>query len=70
MTETRTDTDIETGTETVTDRPVVLSVCSYMTDGGLSRYTHCLNRLPDGMAAVRETLHRNTFKGQGDATDR
>uniref|UniRef100_A0A8C7LUH2 Neuron navigator 2b n=1 Tax=Oncorhynchus mykiss TaxID=8022 RepID=A0A8C7LUH2_ONCMY len=41
----------------------------YMTDGGLSRYTHCLNRLPDGMAAVRETLHRNTFKGQGDATD-
>ncbi|XP_029552875.1 neuron navigator 2 isoform X9 [Salmo trutta] len=42
---------------------------SYMTDGGLSRYTHCLNRLPDGMAAVRETLHRNTFKGQGDATD-
>ncbi|XP_052330706.1 neuron navigator 2-like isoform X8 [Oncorhynchus keta] len=42
---------------------------SYMTDGGLSRYTHCLNRLPDGMAAVRETLHRNTFKGQGDSTD-
>uniref|UniRef100_A0A4W5NQL4 Neuron navigator 2 n=1 Tax=Hucho hucho TaxID=62062 RepID=A0A4W5NQL4_9TELE len=41
----------------------------YMTDGGLSRYTHCLNRLPDGMAAVRETLHHNTFKGQGDATD-
>ncbi|KAK6319931.1 hypothetical protein J4Q44_G00090380 [Coregonus suidteri] len=41
----------------------------YMTDGGLSRYTHRLNRLPDGMVAVRETLHRNTFKGQGDATD-
>uniref|UniRef100_A0A673WEJ0 Neuron navigator 2 n=1 Tax=Salmo trutta TaxID=8032 RepID=A0A673WEJ0_SALTR len=39
----------------------------YMTDGGLSLYTRRLNRLPDGMAAVRETLQRNTSTGQGDA---
>ncbi|XP_045544917.1 neuron navigator 2 isoform X4 [Salmo salar] len=39
----------------------------YMTDGGLSLYTRRLNRLPDGMAAVRETLRRNTSTGQGDA---
>ncbi|XP_075044535.1 neuron navigator 2 isoform X5 [Mixophyes fleayi] len=39
----------------------------YMTDGGLSLYTRRLNRLPDGMAAVRETLQRNASGGQGDA---
>uniref|UniRef100_A0A8C9W9C3 Neuron navigator 2 n=1 Tax=Scleropages formosus TaxID=113540 RepID=A0A8C9W9C3_SCLFO len=39
----------------------------YMTDGGLSLYTRRLNRLPDGMAAVRETLQRNASTGQGDA---
>uniref|UniRef100_A0A6Q2XE06 Neuron navigator 3 n=1 Tax=Esox lucius TaxID=8010 RepID=A0A6Q2XE06_ESOLU len=39
----------------------------YMTDGGLSLYARRLNRLPDGMAAVRETLQRNTSTGQGDA---
>uniref|UniRef100_A0A7N8YK61 Neuron navigator 3 n=1 Tax=Mastacembelus armatus TaxID=205130 RepID=A0A7N8YK61_9TELE len=39
----------------------------YMTDGGLGLYTRRLNRLPDGMTAVRETLHRNTSSGQGDA---
>ncbi|GLD55801.1 neuron navigator 2 isoform X3 [Lates japonicus] len=38
-----------------------------MTDGGLGLYTRRLNRLPDSMAAVRETLHRNTSSGQGDA---
>ncbi|KAF3832991.1 hypothetical protein F7725_026656 [Dissostichus mawsoni] len=38
-----------------------------MTDGGLGMYTRRLNRLPDSMAAVRETLHRNTSSGQGDA---
>ncbi|XP_028256996.1 neuron navigator 2 isoform X3 [Parambassis ranga] len=38
----------------------------YMTDGGLGLYTRRLNRLPDSMAAVRET-HRNTSSGQGDA---
>ncbi|XP_041693824.2 neuron navigator 2 isoform X3 [Coregonus clupeaformis] len=41
----------------------------YMTDGGLGMYTLRLNCLPDGMAVVRETLHHNTSKGQGDATD-
>lgn len=41
--------------------------CSYMTDGGLGLYTRRLNRLPDSMAAVRETLHRNASSGQGDA---
>uniref|UniRef100_A0A3Q3GW46 Neuron navigator 3 n=1 Tax=Kryptolebias marmoratus TaxID=37003 RepID=A0A3Q3GW46_KRYMA len=41
-------------------------VTSYMTDGGLGLYTRRLNRLPDSMAAVRETLHRNTSSGQGD----
>uniref|UniRef100_A0A4W5K910 Neuron navigator 2 n=1 Tax=Hucho hucho TaxID=62062 RepID=A0A4W5K910_9TELE len=41
----------------------------YMTDGGLGMYTRHLNRLPDGMAVVRETLHRNSSKGEGDATD-
>uniref|UniRef100_A0A673ZNZ1 Neuron navigator 2 n=1 Tax=Salmo trutta TaxID=8032 RepID=A0A673ZNZ1_SALTR len=41
----------------------------YMTDGGVGVYTRRLNRLPDGMAVVRETLHRNSSKGQGDATD-
>ncbi|XP_014833630.1 PREDICTED: neuron navigator 2-like isoform X4 [Poecilia mexicana] len=40
---------------------------SYMTDGGLGLYTRRLNRLPDSMAAVRETLHRNASSGQGDA---
>ncbi|XP_071975022.1 neuron navigator 2 isoform X7 [Engystomops pustulosus] len=39
----------------------------YMTDGGLGLYTRRLNRLPDGMSAVRETLQRNTSMGQGDA---
>ncbi|XP_047219976.1 neuron navigator 2 isoform X1 [Girardinichthys multiradiatus] len=39
----------------------------YMTDGGLGLYTRRLNRLPDNMAAVRETLHRNMSPGQGDA---
>ncbi|XP_054625938.1 neuron navigator 2 isoform X3 [Dunckerocampus dactyliophorus] len=39
----------------------------YMTDGGLGLYTRRLNRLPDNMSAVRETLHRNTSSGQGDA---
>uniref|UniRef100_A0A3Q0TF58 Neuron navigator 3 n=1 Tax=Amphilophus citrinellus TaxID=61819 RepID=A0A3Q0TF58_AMPCI len=42
-------------------------VTSYMTDGGLGLYTRRLNRLPDSMAAVRETLHRNASSGQGDA---
>ncbi|KAK1891341.1 Neuron navigator 2 [Dissostichus eleginoides] len=42
----------------------------YMTDGGLGMYTRRLNRLPDSMAAVRETLHRNTSSGQGDADSR
>uniref|UniRef100_A0A8C7HMN4 Neuron navigator 2 n=1 Tax=Oncorhynchus kisutch TaxID=8019 RepID=A0A8C7HMN4_ONCKI len=41
----------------------------YMADGGVGIYTRRLNRLPDGMAVVRETLHRNSSKGQGDATD-
>ncbi|XP_019895859.2 neuron navigator 2 isoform X3 [Esox lucius] len=36
----------------------------HMTDGGPSVCTGRLNRLP-----VRETLHRKTSKGQGDATD-
>ncbi|KAM9861342.1 neuron navigator 2 [Aulostomus maculatus] len=39
----------------------------YMTDGGLGLYTRRLNRMPDSMTAVRETLHRNTSSGQGDA---
>ncbi|XP_077476471.1 neuron navigator 2 isoform X3 [Stigmatopora argus] len=39
----------------------------YMTDGGLGLYTRRLNRLPDSMAAVRETLHRKASSGQGDA---
>nr|KAF6325137.1 hypothetical protein mMyoMyo1_013691 [Myotis myotis] len=38
-----------------------------MTDGGLGLYTRRLNRLPDGMAVVRETLQRNTSLGLGDA---
>uniref|UniRef100_A0A8C9N4U3 Neuron navigator 2 n=1 Tax=Serinus canaria TaxID=9135 RepID=A0A8C9N4U3_SERCA len=32
----------------------------YLTDGGLGLYTRRLNRLPDGMATVRETLQRGT----------
>nr|XP_021327536.1 neuron navigator 2 isoform X7 [Danio rerio] len=39
----------------------------YMTDGGLSLYTRRLNRLPDGMAMVRENLQRNASTSQGDA---
>ncbi|KAJ8344343.1 hypothetical protein SKAU_G00316720 [Synaphobranchus kaupii] len=39
----------------------------YMTDGGLSIYARRLNRLPDGMAVVGETIQRNASKGQGDA---
>ncbi|XP_059382665.1 neuron navigator 2-like isoform X8 [Carassius carassius] len=38
-----------------------------MTDGGLSLYTRRLNRLPDGMAMVRESLQRKASTGQGDA---
>lgn len=45
----------------------VLLFYSYLTDGGLGLYTRRMNRLPDGMAVVRETLHRNTSSGQGDA---
>ncbi|XP_051997601.1 neuron navigator 2 isoform X1 [Xyrauchen texanus] len=42
----------------------------YMTDGGLSLYTRRLNRLPDGMAMVRETLQRNaTAQGDADSWD-
>lgn len=44
-----------------------LSVCCrYLTDGGLGLYTRRLNRLPDTMTSVRETLHRNASSGQGD----
>ncbi|XP_036882603.1 neuron navigator 2 isoform X2 [Manis javanica] len=43
------------------------STSGYMTDGGLGLYTRRLNRLPDGMAVVRETLQRNTSLGLGDA---
>ncbi|XP_067902613.1 neuron navigator 2-like isoform X5 [Heterodontus francisci] len=39
----------------------------YLTDGGLGLYTRRLNRLPDGMAAVRENVQRNTSVGLGDA---
>ncbi|KAG7467923.1 hypothetical protein MATL_G00137370 [Megalops atlanticus] len=39
----------------------------YMTDGGLSLYTRRLNRLPDGVAAVREALQRKASANQGDA---
>ncbi|XP_059508173.1 neuron navigator 2 isoform X4 [Stegostoma tigrinum] len=39
----------------------------YMTDGGLGLYTRRLNRLPDGMAAVRENVQRNASVGMGDA---
>ncbi|XP_014746594.1 PREDICTED: neuron navigator 2 isoform X3 [Sturnus vulgaris] len=39
----------------------------YLTDGGLGLYTRRLNRLPDGMATVRETLQRGTALGLGDA---
>ncbi|KAJ8340560.1 hypothetical protein SKAU_G00351930 [Synaphobranchus kaupii] len=39
----------------------------YMTDGGLSLYTRRLNRLPDGVASVREALQRKASTGQGDA---
>ncbi|XP_075402090.1 neuron navigator 2 isoform X3 [Tenrec ecaudatus] len=39
----------------------------YMTDGGLGLYTRRLNRLPDGMAVVRETLQPNASLGLGDA---
>ncbi|NWY48557.1 NAV2 protein, partial [Sylvia atricapilla] len=39
----------------------------YLTDGGLGLYTRRLNRLPDGMATVRETLQRSTAVGLGDA---
>uniref|UniRef100_A0A8C4RR54 Neuron navigator 2 n=1 Tax=Erpetoichthys calabaricus TaxID=27687 RepID=A0A8C4RR54_ERPCA len=38
----------------------------YMTDGGLGLYTRRLNRLPEGITAVRETLQRNA-SGVGDA---
>ncbi|NXE65996.1 NAV2 protein, partial [Calcarius ornatus] len=39
----------------------------YLTDGGLGLYTRRLNRLPDGMATVRETLQRGTALRLGDA---
>ncbi|XP_063253620.1 neuron navigator 2 [Prinia subflava] len=39
----------------------------YLTDGGLGLYMRRLNRLPDGMATVRETLQRGTALGLGDA---
>ncbi|XP_062351953.1 neuron navigator 2 isoform X4 [Cinclus cinclus] len=39
----------------------------YLTDGGLGLYTRRLNRLPDSMATVRETLQRGTALGLGDA---
>uniref|UniRef100_U3JG35 Neuron navigator 2 n=1 Tax=Ficedula albicollis TaxID=59894 RepID=U3JG35_FICAL len=39
----------------------------YLTDGGLGLYTRRLNRLPDSMATVRETLQRSTALGLGDA---
>ncbi|XP_037993619.1 neuron navigator 2 isoform X8 [Motacilla alba alba] len=39
----------------------------YLTDGGLGLYTRRLNRLPDGMATVRETLQRSTALRLGDA---
>ncbi|XP_028811627.1 neuron navigator 2 isoform X4 [Denticeps clupeoides] len=41
----------------------------YMTDGGLSLYTRRLNRLPDGMAVVREGLQRNAGQGDADSWD-
>uniref|UniRef100_A0A8C2H0D3 Neuron navigator 2a n=1 Tax=Cyprinus carpio TaxID=7962 RepID=A0A8C2H0D3_CYPCA len=44
-----------------------LTTMLYMTDGGLSLYTRRLNRLPDGMAMVRESLQRNASTSQGDA---
>ncbi|NWJ03236.1 NAV2 protein, partial [Crypturellus undulatus] len=39
----------------------------YMTDGGLGLYTRRLNRLPEGMSAVREAAPRGTAPGLGDA---
>ncbi|NXC90101.1 NAV2 protein, partial [Cercotrichas coryphoeus] len=39
----------------------------YLTDGGLGLYARRLNRLPDSMATVRETLQRSTALGLGDA---
>ncbi|XP_068050270.1 neuron navigator 2 isoform X1 [Anomalospiza imberbis] len=39
----------------------------YLTDGGLGLYTRRLNRLPEGMATVRETLQRSTALRLGDA---
>ncbi|XP_064282294.1 neuron navigator 2 isoform X6 [Passer domesticus] len=39
----------------------------YLTDGGLGLYTRRLNRLPDGMATVRETLQRSSALRLGDA---
>ncbi|NWY94340.1 NAV2 protein, partial [Loxia curvirostra] len=42
-------------------------VARYLTDGGLGLYTRRLNRLPDGMATVRETLQRGTALRLGDA---
>nr|XP_030129341.3 neuron navigator 2 isoform X9 [Taeniopygia guttata] len=39
----------------------------YLTDGGLGLYTRRLNRLPEGMATVRETLQRGTALRLGDA---
>ncbi|XP_053369108.1 neuron navigator 2 isoform X4 [Clarias gariepinus] len=39
----------------------------YLTDGGLSLYTRRMNRLPDGLALMRETLQKHVSSGQGDA---
>ncbi|XP_053093979.1 neuron navigator 2 isoform X5 [Pangasianodon hypophthalmus] len=39
----------------------------YLTDGGLSLYTRRMNRFPDGLAMMRETLQKHVSTGQGDA---
>ncbi|XP_058256851.1 neuron navigator 2 isoform X2 [Hemibagrus wyckioides] len=39
----------------------------YLTDGGLSLYTRRMNRFPDGLALMRETLQKHVSTGQGDA---
>ncbi|XP_047658791.1 neuron navigator 2 isoform X3 [Tachysurus fulvidraco] len=39
----------------------------YLTDGGLSIYSRRMNRFPDGLALMRETLQKHVSTGQGDA---
>ncbi|GAA6088332.1 neuron navigator 2 isoform X7 [Tachysurus ichikawai] len=39
----------------------------YLTDGGLSLYSRRMNRFPDGLALMRETLQKHASTGQGDA---